>query len=367
VESPARAQSTAWSRATSGNPPLGTARLVGDAQRGGPRHKKPRGRWIWAVSGVIVTGAMIAPVSARLAAARDLHPLPMDVTTRTLAISKPFTHLSVQSYGGNVRVVGGGRGTRVTEQVEYDPQQGPAPAVTDSVSDGQLTLAVPSCATQGCMAWFTVTVPSTVSVTAVTEGGNVVVSGIAGANLDSGGGTVTATSVSGPLTVASEGGNQGLLGIHGPLEDESGGGTVVARGITGSSAVIITEGGELRAQGLSVQSAILSSGGNDARIWFATAPASADITTDGGSAIVLVPGGPYAVTADSGGGTEGVTIPTSPTAKSTLTVITGGNALFIVPPSGGPAGVRGNASFFPDQYADPVAPPAPPAPAAPAP
>jgi hypothetical protein len=116
-----------------------------------------------------------------------------------------------------------------------------------------------------------------------------------------------------------------------------------------------------------VQSAILSSGGDDARIGFSTAPASADITTDGGNATVLVPGGPYALTADSGGGTEGVAIPTSPTAKSTLTVITGGGTLFIVPASGSPAGVRANASFLPDQYAVPVAPPAPPAPAAPAP
>jgi hypothetical protein len=359
--SPAQ-RSTAWSRATSGSPPQGGARLT--VGPGPGRQKKPRGRWIWTISGVVVISAMIAPVGLRLAMSGDIHSVPMaSATPRTLAIGKSYAHLSVQSYGGNIRVFGGGSGTQATARVEYDPQQGPPPAITASVSDGQLSLAVPSCAAQGCIAWFTVIVPPTVSVTTVSGGGDVVVSGVAGANLDSGGGTVTATSIRGPLTVASEGGSQDLRDIHGPLRDDSGGGAVVARGITGSSAVISTDGGQLTAQQVAAQTAILSSGGNDAQIGFSAAPASADITTDGGRAFVVAPGGPYAVTADSGGGNEGVAIPSSPTATSTLTVITGGGGLFIVPTST-TTNINPNPSFLPNQYADPVAPPAPPAPPA---
>lgn len=346
--------------------------------RHGPKPpQRPRGRWIWAVSGLVVIALIFTSISEALSQPDAVHALPGGVKTRTIALAEPVTQLSVQSYGGNVQVIGGGRRTRVTEQVSYDPQVESAPAVVNSVSDGRLTLAVPACATQGCMDQFTVTVPSTASVTIVTDGGDVSVSGVAGATLDSGGGRVRAASIGGPLTVASEGGAQVLLGIAGSLQDESGGGEVRAVGVTGSSAVIVTDGGQLVAERLAVRAAILSSGGDNARVEFATAPASADIATDGGPATVLIPGGPYALTADSGSGaSQVVDIPTSPAATSTLTVTTGGSPLLIepppgtpaagTPPPGTPAAVRTGASTTgTDQHAAPVPPPAPPAPAVP--
>ncbi|HTU72825.1 MAG TPA: hypothetical protein VMG38_04830 [Trebonia sp.] len=327
------------------------------------RPRRPRGRWIWAISGVIVICVIIAGAGTVLSTPRAIHALPMSVATRTVTISKAVTSLSVQSYGGDVRVTGGGKSARVTEQIGYDPQQGAAAAVTDTVSHGQLSMRVPSCAFRACTDW--ITVPSDVFVSVVSEGGNVAVSGVAGASLDSGGGGVTAISVSGPLTVTSAGGEQGLQDIGGSLMDESGGNRVVAADITGSSAVIITDGGRLTAKGLSVKSAIISTGGNDARLAFATAPASADITTDGGMAEVVLPGGPYALTADSEGGSEVVAIPTSPAAKSTLDVTTGGNSLVVRAASSSQVSTNVNPAFLPDPYAVPVAPPARPAPAAP--
>jgi hypothetical protein len=87
-----------------------------------------------------------------------------------------------------------------------------------------------------------------------------------------------------------------------------------------------------------------------------------DIATDGGDATVLIPGGPYALTADSGGASQVVGIPTSPAATSTLTVTTGGSHLEIEPPPGAPATARTSASTGTDKHAAPVAPPAPPAP-----
>lgn len=46
---------------------------------------------------------------------------------------------------------------------------------------------------------------------------------------------------------------------------------------------------------------------------------------------MTLPGGPYAVTAESFGGPEQVTVPTSPSAASTVSVITDGGGLRITP------------------------------------
>ena len=54
-------------------------------------------------------------------------------------------------------------------------------------------------------------------------------------------------------------------------------------------------------------------------IWFGPAP------------LPSVPGGPYAVTADSQGGSQTVDIPTAPAAHRSLTVSTEGGPLEIVP------------------------------------
>jgi hypothetical protein len=55
---------------------------------------------------------------------------------------------------------------------------------------------------------------------------------------------------------------------------------------------------------------------------------------------VQLPGGPYAVTADSAGGPQQVTVPASATAASTVTVSTDGGRLQITPP--GPSGAPAN-------------------------
>ena len=78
--------------------------------------------------------------------------------------------------------------------------------VTQSVSGGRLSLSDPACTHADCNVDFDVTVPADVTVTASTGGGPMAVSGIAGANLASGGGPVRATLIGGPLTVNTGGG-----------------------------------------------------------------------------------------------------------------------------------------------------------------
>ena len=328
--------------------------------------KRPRGRWMWAVSGVLVTASIGAPIAFTLAHAGTTSgdSIFIQPTVHDITISQAVTSVSVQSYGAPVRVIGaaGTKKVRLIESVNYDPQQGPAPSVIDTVSRGLLTLAAPDCTPMDCSVGFTLLVPSGVSVAAVTNGGTTTVSGVATANLDSGGGDVTATSVSGPLTVSSEGGNLHLTGIGGSLKAESGGGDVTALGITGPAVSITTDGGQLSAMGLAAATAILSSGGNDTQAGFASAPDAVVVTTDGGNATVLLPSGPYALTADSGGGQETVGIATDPAARDALTVTTGGGDLFVEPASAAPQGGHPSASVTSNPGKAPVAPLAPPAP-----
>jgi hypothetical protein len=55
------------------------------------------------------------------------------------------------------------------------------------------------------------------------------------------------------------------------------------------------------------------------------------VSTDGGSAYLTVPGGPYALTAYSDSGPELVRIATDPAASRSITVSTGGGQLQIEP------------------------------------
>jgi hypothetical protein len=110
------------------------------------------------------------------------------VVTRTETVPQPVTSLVVDSYGGQVQVASGPVSrVQVTETIMYD-QQTRLPAVLQSVSGGRLALSSRACASTGCSVDFRMTVPPGVTATVSTGGGPVTVSGIAGANLDSGGG-----------------------------------------------------------------------------------------------------------------------------------------------------------------------------------
>lgn len=341
-----------------------------------PQHttRPPRGRRIWTLSGVVTIFLLAVPVTflvTKTGATSDGAMAVRPEGVRHATFTQPVTSVSVHSYGGDIRVIGGASTSRahVTESISYDPRD-PRPRVISAVAGGQLILDAPACATQDCSVGFTVTVPSKVAVSAKTDGGNAVVSGVANASLetdggnivvsgvaaaalDSGSGSVTATSVSGPLTVASDGGFQQLIGIGGTLKSEGGSNGVVAQEITGAAATITTDGGQLTAMGLAVAAATLDSGGADARVGFVRPPGIVVLSTDGGNAIAALPGGPYAVTADSDGGPEMVSIATSTTASRSVTVTTGGGSLVIAPASSSNPNVL---------VPVPPVPPAPPAP-----
>jgi len=280
------------------------------------------GRWIWVLSGLVTTAVLVLP-GARLITLGDglsnASAEPQAVMTRTVTVPQPVTSLIVQSGGGQVQVAAGQVSrVQVNETIMYDHNDGGPPAVSQSVSGGSLSLSGPAC---DCSVNFSLTVPFGVTVSVATQGGPAAVSGVAGANLDTGGGPARATLVGGPLTVTTEGGPVMLRGVAGPLRADTGGGTLIAQDLAAATATITTSGG-------------------DAMVDFVAAPDSVSVSADGGAAVLAVPGGPYAVAADSGGGLQSVAIATNPNARPTLAVTSGGGPLRIEPAAKGSAPVR---------------------------
>jgi hypothetical protein len=241
--------------------------------------------------------------------------------TRTVTVSQPFTSLSVESYGAPIRVTGGAvTQATVTEGISYDRNPdgpyavnaGGPPAVTAQVSNGRLTLAAPSCASgNNCAVAFTVSVPAGTAVTATGDGGAVSVTDTGGADLDSGGGTVDATAIAGPLTVNAEGGNVTVTSARSANLD-SGGGSVSVSGIAGQLTVSAGGGGVTASH---AATASLDSGGGPVTVSEITGPlkvnaegggvtvshtATANLNSGGGPVTANAIGGPLTVSTEGG-------------------------------------------------------------------
>jgi hypothetical protein len=307
-------------------------------------------RLLWRASGAVTAAFLAAGGGWLIVRAGTPAPSIMSaIPTRTITIAQPVSSVNVQSYGAPIQVTrGSGPDVTVTEAIAYAKQDG-APAVTATATNGQLTLAAPACNSSNCSVGFTVTVPArdATAVTAMSDGGTIVVSGVTGASLDSGGGNVWATGVTGSLVVSSEGGPVFVTGargtnvdsgggpvrastINGPLTVSSEGGPVTVTGLTGTMYAG-TGGGPLFAQGVSAPTATVIAEGGDVRLGFRTAPQSVQVNSGGGAAFVSVPGGPYALTTDSGGGPQSVGISIDPAAARSINVSTQGGPLRVEP------------------------------------
>jgi hypothetical protein len=283
------------------------------------------GRWVWGVSGVVTTAVLAVPLTLLIGRAGTpgnvYSMVPRNVVSRTVTIPQVITGMTVDSYGAPVQVRSGDVSrVQVTERLIYSPTgKLPAmpamPAVTQTVSGGHLTLADPACADSGCEVAFTVTTPADVTATVSSSGGPVMVSGVKAAIVDSGGGLVDVQRINGPLTINSDGGPILADGVAGTLNADSGGGSATVRDITAANASVSTAGGP-------------------ALVSFATAPKSVTIRSGGGAVQLDVPGGPYALTADSGGSPEIIGIATDPTARRSITITSDGGPLVIGPEDG---------------------------------
>jgi hypothetical protein len=336
-------------------------------------------RLLWRASGVVTVAVLVAAGGLLITRAGVPGPQTTSaVPTRVITITQPVSSVNVQSYGAPIQVTrGSGPNATVAEEVAVSDGDG-APAVTAAVSNGQLTLAAPACESSNCNVGFIVTLPAGAAVTAVSSGGNIIVNGMTGASLDSGGGTVWATGVTGSLVVSSEGGAvifSGTSGanidsgggpvrgtsVHGPLTVSAEGGAVSLSGVTGT-LYADTGGGPLLATGVSAPTATAVTEGGNVRLGFVTAPNSVQVNTGGGAAFLSVPGGPYALTTDNGGGPQSVGISINPAAARSINVATQGGALQVEP--AGASASKGSLSVQPGVTV-PKAPPVPPVPPVP--
>jgi len=273
---------------------------------------RPVNRWAWGVSGLVAAAALAIPGTylITMAGVPGQFARPTVVTIRTVTVAQPVTSLTVGDFGGQVRVTAGPVSrVQITERLSYDQGTDP-PAVDQSVAGGRLTVRDPACGNSDCDVDFTVTVPSSVSVTVSTQGGPAVISGVAGTTVDSGGGPVGITQVTGPLTVRTGGGPLITNDVAGPIRADTSGGALTARGVTAATAS-------------------LSTGGGPAQVVFAAAPDTVTLSTDGGPATLRLPGGPYALTADSDGGPELIGIATDPAARASIRVTSGGGPILV--------------------------------------
>ena len=141
-----------------------------------------------------------------------------------------------------------------------------------------------------------------------------------------------------------------VSGLTGALTIDTGGGNLIAEGVSGSTATVTTESG-------------------DVQLGFATAPDSVQVDTGGGAADLSVPGGPYALTADDGGGgPELISIATNPAATRSIIVSTNGGPLRIDAGAVGGSGSKAGGAGVrigppkPPVLPKPLRPPAPPKP-----
>jgi hypothetical protein len=273
------------------------------------------GQWAWGLCGLITAAAIAVPgtllivsagTPARARPAPAAPPRGPKTQIRTMTVPQPVTSLSVQDYSGLIQVTAAA--VSHVEVTELIASYGTAPAVAESVSGGLLSLADPACANLSCSVSFAVRVPSGVTVTAT--GGAMFISGTAGANLDSDGAPVSASDIQGPLTVSTHGGPLRINGLTGPLQADTGGGSAVVTGLTAATAGVTT-------------------GSGLAQIAFAAAPESVTVSTVRGPVSLTVPGGPYALTANSDGAPQIIGIATSSAADRSITVNTGGGQLTI--------------------------------------
>jgi len=294
-----------------------------------------QGRWVWRISG-LVTAALIAVPGIHLLTSAGVSSQPgqpqsaSGAVTRTMTVSQPVTSLTVQSYGAPVQVTGGPVShVRVTETIGTDPGGG-SPPVAATVSGDSLIVGSPECGSWEDCVSFEVTVPRDMTVNVASQSGQVAVSGVAGVNLDSGGGSMNVSGIDGPVTVTAEGGSVQLADVAGPVQVDTGGGSLLASGITAATATVTSDGGPMQLIGR-IGTLHAYTGGGSAAITLSAPPLSVTLDSDGGPATLAVPGGPYAVTADSDGGPETLNIATNPAATRSITMSSGGGSLRISP------------------------------------
>ena len=232
---------------------------------------------------------------------------------------------------GNItlRQVSGGA-ARVTGTVQYGLFR---PGLTERALGGASALGV-NCdgVNDNCDVNATLDVPARTAVTLASDGGNMTVGIVTGhVALDTGGGDVTGSGLSGTIQISTEGGNVGAGNLDGPMRMYTGGGDLNGNGLTGDLTVS-TEGGNVNANAVISQQVYVQSGGGEVTLAFTQPPQNLQVISEGGNVNLVLPNGgiTYDISAHAQGGN--LNIPSglaSAASHHTIAVTSGGGDITI--------------------------------------
>jgi hypothetical protein len=230
--------------------------------------------------------------------------------TKTLAdttVAGPVTDVRVNAGGGHVVVTTGGDGGVSVHRVVHYQSGTPHPG--QQLSDGTLTF------TTGCSRCdvdYDLVVPASARMWIRTDSGQINVTGVAGADLDTDSGTMSVRHVKGAVTTHSD---SGTLTV-----DDLGGDFTAA---TDSASV----------HGTALRSATVAASSDSGTIslGFTAAPTSVRMKSDSGSLNLKVPGGPYAIDVHTDSGGQDIKVPNDSAARSRLNLRTDSGSVNVDP------------------------------------
>jgi DUF4097 and DUF4098 domain-containing protein YvlB len=221
--------------------------------------------------------------------------------TSSQVIPGPIDHLVVDADGGEITVVPAlGDTVRINSTVKGSIHT-PEPHAFRDGNTIRLNGKCPDISFGPCHARITIYVPRDTPVEVHSGSGDLTASGLTGrVSLETGSGDVTA------------------VGLSGPSDLRTGSGDVDVRGLSGA-AQLETGSGDITAQGLVTRAVTADTSSGDVNLDFALGPRDVSASTASGDVAISVPdGGAYHVIADPGSGDQQVEVKTDPEATSTI-------------------------------------------------
>ena len=258
--------------------------------------------------GVPVALALIGAVTYSLVAAVGTARYPVKY-----AIPISDGRLTMNFGGGDLTLQGtDGRTARLTGTVQYSLVR-PHLSLADEGGQGAVFTFTCGISTGNCALNGTADVPSGTAATISTDGGDLTASDLTGGvSLTSGGGDLSATDIAGNASL------------------QTGGGDLTATQLTGD-ADLGTDGGNITATAIGSPRVTADSGGGDIEIVFTRVPQHVQVSADGGDVTIVVPPGPaaYDVTASPDGGNLNDGVPLASSSAHVITVSSGGGDITI--------------------------------------
>ncbi len=183
----------------------------------------------------------------------------------------------------------------------------------------------------GCRIDATIRVPANAPVSLSANGSDVNLPSFSRQEitLNTGGGDLTAGTVSGNLNLDTSGGDLTAATVSGNLNLDTSGGDVNIAKLTGPPAKVVSGGGDITVKAMSTSgTTTVDSHGGDVTLTATKAPENLQVTSASGGVTLVLPRGSYDFNVNTGGGD--LSEPTSdPQAANKITVQSGGGDVTI--------------------------------------